>query len=121
MPSKPCEKFPGSNNRLVWPKSASTQEWPKCVSCMSTIVRSWGPWHAPSPGDVADRQRAGRRVCLIGCCPRRPGDLPAGMRPDSGHGMDLVVRDSAELDVPLAVAGQGGGADDRDGDAAVPV
>src|SRR5271166_3988049 len=121
MPSKPCEKFPGSNNRVVWPKSASTQEWPKCVSCMSTIVRSWGAWHAPSPGDDADRKLRGRRVCVVGCRPRGPGDLPASVRPDPGHGMGPAQRDTAELDIPLAVAGRGGDADDRDGDAAVPV
>src|ERR1700722_9223214 len=97
MPSKPCEKFPGSNSSVVWPKSASRQEWPKCVSCMSTIVRSGGAWHAPSLGDVAGRERPGRRTCLVGCRPRGPGDLPAGVRSDPGHGMDLVDRDTAEL------------------------
>jgi hypothetical protein len=43
------------------------------------------------------------------------------MRSDSGHGVDLVVRDTAELDVPLAIAGRRCGTDDRDGHAAVPV
>ena len=35
--------------------------------------------------------------------------------------MDLVDRDTDELDIPLAIAGRRGGADDRDGDAAIPV
>src|SRR5271170_4783796 len=102
MPSKPWEKFPGSNSTVVWPKSASTQEWPKCVSCMSTIVRSWGAWHAPSPGDDADRGRRGSGVPAVVHRPRGPGDLSAGVRPDPRHGMDRPGRDTAELDVPLA-------------------
>ena len=43
------------------------------------------------------------------------------MRPDPGHGVDPVVGDTAEFDISLAFAGRGGGADDRDRNAAVPV
>src|ERR1700752_2451705 len=109
MPSKPCEKLPGSNSSVVWSKSASTHEWPKCVSCMSTIVRSWGAWHAPSRGHDADCQRPGCRMHVAGRRARGPGALPAGLRPDPGYGVDLVVRDTDELDIPLARAGRGGG------------
>src|SRR5271166_5770853 len=38
IPSNPCAKVPGSKRTLVWSNSASRQEWPKCVNCMSTIV-----------------------------------------------------------------------------------
>src|SRR5574340_287834 len=39
MPSKPCEKVPGSN-RIVEPRySTSTQECPKCVSRMTPSMR----------------------------------------------------------------------------------
>src|SRR6202042_774563 len=113
MPSKPCEKFPGSNSTVVWPKSASTQEWPKCVSCMSTIVPSWGPWHAPSLGGDADRGRSAGGVRVVVRFRRRgPGVLSAGLRQDSRHGLDLLVRDTAECHLPLAGAGRGGRAAD---------
>src|SRR5271156_3825975 len=123
MPSKPCEKFPGSNSTVVWPKSARTQEWPKCVSCMSTIVRSWRPWHAPSsPGGDADRERPAGGVRVVVRFRRRgPGNLSTGVRQDSRHGLDLFVRDTAERHLPLAVTGRVGRADDGGGDALVPV
>src|SRR6476660_7912254 len=47
MPSKPCEKFPGSNRidvvaESVW-NSASRHEWPKWVNCMP-ILCAQGWW-----------------------------------------------------------------------------
>src|ERR1700761_7979038 len=122
MPSKPCEKFPGSNSTVVWPKSARTQEWPKCVSCMSTIVRSWGPRHAPSPGGDADRGGSVGGVRVVVRFRRRgSGKLSDGVRQDSRHRLDLLVRDTAERLVPLALAGRVGRVDDRWRDAPVPV
>ena len=64
-------------------------------------------------GDDADRGRPAGGVRVVGRLRRRgPGNLPAGVRPDSRHGVDLRVRDTAELDLPLAGAGRVRGADD---------
>src|SRR6476620_2550572 len=47
MPSKQCEKFPGSNSTVVVVESclnsASRHEWPKCVNCMP-ILCAQGWW-----------------------------------------------------------------------------
>ena len=86
MPSKPCEKFPGSNSIVVvdgrWcpENSASRHECPKCVNCMLTIVRSVGSAggrsSASDAGGTADRLCAAARAAADGCV-RDPADMPA--------------------------------------------
>ena len=51
MPSKPWEKFPGSNKTVVdspesLPKFASRHEWPKCVNSMPIL------WLRRYPGGI---------------------------------------------------------------------
>src|SRR3954452_164980 len=105
MPSKPCEKLPGSNKTVVdSPESplkfASRHEWPKCVNSMSILWRRRGT----RGGDWAVRLMRVVALATWGLVIAPSGVWPAGAVPGACPPICDAIPDAAWVDstaVPL--------------------